>query len=527
MAAFFCIDHHVRSGVLYHYMKKAALVLFFVNVLFFFRAQSADALYAELHSLIAGESTLVGSVPSETHVYSGDYPYCLYSARDNLCKGAYDEDADRDPRLSSGLDTWFGLLNWGTHFWQPDAGPDGGLLMTVGSIPVNLEHQNAYERAWSLYQSAVGTYDADPSGAYYILGRVAHLLGDMATPAHVHLDPHISDADSTGDDSFEEYTAWQYILGIPPEQQIANFEVVFPHDSLVPVQVEDLSDGGYPEEPPLYRLFYSMAEMSSNYDSDDADGKTDCGVRRGVSVKMTHNDLEAVYAIGEDFSVGRIYEGYRLSPERSKFILLNSTLKDIETELPSFYAVGLVFDDGLELHLLSEFDKTDIGDDDLSPIADTLLAAAIEHTAALYRMFWTETHPSLGGRLPEIVLNHGNHILAVARPAPLDVPLDIIPKDWEGVKVEVYAWIELTTDGNRTMAYYDGTWKPFDNLDGMRPIASSYGLPAINGGTWRILDSTSSLTDMRLSLNICIDRKNDDRLTPSESVCDGIVVSAK
>ncbi|MEJ2683778.1 MAG: hypothetical protein P8Z71_05225 [Candidatus Sulfobium sp.] len=509
-------------------MKRTALILFLIPASLLICASNAHALYSELHSLIAYESSLVQTVPSEVHVYSGDYPECIDSARNNVCKGAYDEDADRDPRLSGGgLTTWWGLLNWGTHFWQPDAGPDGGLLTTVDNIPVNLESQNAYERAQSLYQSAVETYDADPSGAYYLLGRVAHLLADMATPAHVHLDPHISDTDRTGDDSFEEYTAWQYILGIPPEQQTANFEVVFPHNTLVPVQYEDLSDGGYPEEPLLYRLFYSMAEMSSNYDSDDADGKIDRGMRRGMSVKMTHDNLEAVYAIGEDFSVRRISEGYRLSPERSKFILLNSTVKNIETELPSFYAVGLVFADGLELHLLSEFYKTDIGDEDLSPFADTLLAAAVEHTAALYRMFWTETHPSLGERLPDIVLNRGNHILAVARPAPLDVPLDIIPKDWEGVKVEVYAWMELNSDGSRAMAYYDGTWQPFDNLDGMRPLASSYGLPAINGGIWRILDSTSSITDMRLRLNVCMDRQNDGRLTPSESVCDGIIVSLK
>jgi hypothetical protein len=508
-------------------MRTTILSLSILFAFVLFHPENAFALYSELHSVIAYESTLVQAVPSEAHVYAGDYPDCLYSVRDNLCKGAYDEDADRDPRLSGGVSAWWGLLNWGTHFWQPDAGPDGGLLTSVENIPVNLESQNAYQRAESLYQSAVDAYDDDPSGAYYLLGRVAHLLADMSTPAHVHLDPHISDADASGDDSYEEYTAWLYLSAISPEEQTANFEAFFPRADLVPVPYESLADGGYPEEPPLYRLFYSMAEMSNNYDSDDADGKTDRGKRRGTSVKITHSNLSAVYAIGEDFSFKRLSGGYRLSPERNKFILLNSAVESLESEMPSFYAIELVFDDGLELHHLSEFYRTDIGDEDLSPVADTLLPAAVEHTAALYRMFWTQTHPSLENEPPDIILNRGNHILTIQRPAPVDIPLDIVPRDWDGTGVEIYAWVEGTAGDTKTMLYYNGTWNPFDNLSGMRPLVSSYGLVAINAGIWRILDATSSLPDMRFKVNICIDRVNDGNLTPSESVCDGILVSIK
>jgi hypothetical protein len=493
--------------------------------LLFVHTRNAHALYSELHSIIAYESSLVQSVPSEAHLYSGDYPDCLYATRDNLCKGAYDEDADRDPRLSGGLNAWWGLLNWGTHFWQPDAGPNGGLLTSVGSIPVNLESQNAYQRAESLYQSAVEAYDEDPSRSYYLMGRVAHLLADMSTPAHVHLDPHISDSDSSGDDSYEEYTAWQYLSGVSPEKQKANFEAVFPRADLLPTPYESLADGGYPEEPLLYRLFYSMAEMSNNYDSDDVDGKTDKGTRRGTSVKIAHSNLSAVYAISEDFSVKRLPGGYSLSPGRNKFILLNSAMENLKSEIPSLSAIGLAFDDGLELHYLSEFDKTDIGDEDLSPVEDVLLPAAIEHTAALYRMFWTQTHPSLGNEPPNVILNRGNHILTIKRPAPVDVPLDIIPEDWDGTGVEIYAWIEVTAGDSQTMYYYNGTWNSFDNLSGMKPLVSSYGLTQVNAGIWRILDTTSSLPDIRARVNVCIDRVNDGQLTPSESVCDGIIVS--
>lgn len=509
-------------------MKRTALILFLIPASLLICANSAYALYSELHSLIAYESSLVQTVPSEVHVYSGDYPECIDSARNNVCKGAYDEDADRDPRLSGGgLTTWWGLLNWGTHFWQPDAGPDGGLLISVGNIPVNLESQNACQRAQYLYQSAVETYDEDPSRAYYLLGRAAHLLADMATPAHVHLDPHISDRDSTGDDSFEEYTAWQYISGVAPGEQTANFEAVFPRENLFPVQYEILPGDGYPEEPPLYRLFYSMAEMSNNYDSDDADGKTDGGMRRGASVKITHGNLQTVYAIGADLSVKHLSGGYGLSPERNKFVLLDSAALTLADEMPSFCAVGLVFADGLELHYLSEFDKTDIADKDLSPLADTLLPAAVEHTAALYRMFWSQTHSFPENEVPDIILNQGNHVLTVRRPVPLDIPLDIIPKSWKHVSVEIYAWTGLTADADGVMMYYDGTWTPFDDFGGMRPAISSYSLAGINGGTWRILDNTSSMPDIRLRINICIDRKKDGRLTPSESVCDGIIVSLK
>ncbi|MEJ2696998.1 MAG: hypothetical protein P8013_10155 [Candidatus Sulfobium sp.] len=508
-------------------MKRAALILLLISLPVLFRAQKAHALYSELHSLIAYESSLVQTVPSELHVYSGDYPDCLYSARDNLCKGAYDEDADRDPRLSDGPDVWWGLLNWGTHFWQPDAGPDGGLLTKVENIPVNLESQNAYQRAQSLYRSAVEIYDEDPSGAYYLLGRVAHLLADMATPAHVHLDPHISDMDSTGDDSFEEYTGRQYISGIPAGERAANFEAAFPRANLLPVPYGSLTDGGYPEEPPLFRLFYSMAEMSDNYDSDDADGKTDRGTRRGTSVRTTHSGLEGVYAVGEDFTVRQLSWGYGLSPARNKFILLDSARKTLADEMPSFYGIGLVFDDGLELHLLSDFDKTDIGDEDLSPVGDTLLPSGVEHTAALYRMFWADTHPSLGNGVPEIILNRGDHILTVQRPAPFDVPIDIVPGDWEGTGVEIYAWVGFAGDGGETMFYYDGAWEPGDGPGSMRPVVSGYSLAGINAGIWRILGATSAFPVLRGRVNVCIDKENDGRLTPSESVCDGIVLSIK
>jgi len=57
-------------------------------------------------------------------------------------------------------------------------------------------HTSARERAADLWAQALTAYAQDPanvgeSGPYFLLGRVLHLLQDMASPAHIHDDAHV------------------------------------------------------------------------------------------------------------------------------------------------------------------------------------------------------------------------------------------------------------------------------------------------------------------------------------------------
>lgn len=485
----------------------------------------AHALWSELHSTITYEASLVEGVPTEIAIYAGDPDDCINTYRDNICEGAYDEDADRDPRITTGA--WLGFFSWGSHFWQPSGGPTGGLLEYVGGIPVNLEAQNAYQRASMLYASAKSVYNINPLYAYHLLGKVAHLLTDMATPAHVHLDAHFSDATALGDDSFEEYTGARYVSN-DRLSGITAFETSFPVSGIVPADYKKLPDYGFPNEPALFRLFYSMATTAAAYDSDDADGTSDKGVRRGMSVKIAHSGLINAFAICQVCQYQILpSEVYQLSPARGKFILLNSTLDVLNHSNPRYEGIRLDFNDGSETHSLTEFTKTDIGDGDMDLVSNSLLPVALSNTAALYELFWAETHPSLDNNIPKLVLNNGNHRLDIIRPGPLDINIDIASMGWKDTGVELYIWLDASLSDRKMRFYLDETWQPFETFNEIRPIFRNFSLTDIQGVVWRVLDDSSLLPDMNFNINLCLDRITDDYYSPAESICSGVLISVR
>ncbi|HTR44770.1 MAG TPA: hypothetical protein VMH06_03590 [Thermodesulfovibrionales bacterium] len=505
--------------------RRAAFFVLFVILSPCFLSGQAHALYAEPHTILSYEASLLQEVPSELRVYVGDPGRCFGRFGDSICGGAYDEDADRDPRLSGfNPGTLLGLLNWGTHFWQPDGGPAGGRLDNIGGFPVNLDHQNAYQRAWMLYESAKSLYPTDPIAAYYTLGRVTHLLEDMATPAHVHLDPHIGDESTTGDDSFEEYTAEKYVYPDPFEGIVA-LEKDFPPAGLSAVDYTGLSDGGFTGEPPLFKLFYSMARSSDDYDSDDADGKVDAGARRGMSVKVSRTDLSAVSLLRSGYPEEALPSGYRTSPARAKFILLNSAIEMLKNANPPYDGVRLAFSDATAVYSLAEFTRTDIGDEDMDPIRTVLLPAATGHVAALYQLFWRETHtlPADGG--PEIRLNRGVHRLQIAKPSAIDLRIDVAGKGSAGNEAEIYVWADVPSEGSTLKFYFDGQWRPFTDLSAMKPVLPSFVLADVQNAVWRIIDDTQAAPETSFSVNLCIDMNPDGRYTPGESVCDGVLIT--
>jgi len=472
---------------------------------------------------MAYEATLIDGLPSELRVYAGEPKNSVNSIRDSICAGAYDEDADRDPRLTTGISTWQGLFNWGTHFWKPDAGPEGGLLEKVGDFPVNLEAKNAYQRARDLYADAKAVYSDDPQTAYHLLGRVVHLLTDMATPAHVHLDVHISGASKTGDDSLEEYTAALYVSpGLSAGR--AAFESDFPVSGLLPSAYRNLPEGGQPGEPFLFRLFYDMAKTAEGFDSDDADGSFDRGSRRGKSVVMLNNDLlEAVLLCsGREFPLP--LWAYQLSPSRNKFVLPDSVF-NLLIDTGRCEGIRLNFPHASVVYTLSNFTSTDIGDSDTFRISNSLIPRALENIAGLYRLFWDETHPSmLYDESPLISFQNGAGFLQIYRPEPLEVELDIAPNGWNATEVEAYLWVEFPVDGENKRFYFDGQWNPFTVPSEIRPGAGPVRLGKIEDASLRILDETSLMPEISFRLNLCVDRVLDSHYSPSESVCSSIAI---
>lgn len=500
------------------------IFIFYVFLYIFAFSNPAHALYPELHSTIDYEASLVPGVPSETAIYAGAPEDCINKNRDNICEGAYDEDADRDPRITPGA--WSGFFNWGSHFWQPAGGATGGLLENVGGLSVNLESQNAYQRARMLYDSAKTLYNENPSYAYYLLGRIGHLLSDIATPAHVHLDAHFSDV-FLGDDSFEEYTRIRYVTA-DRLSGISALETDFPVSGIVPADYKNLSDAGFPGEPLLFRIFYSMATTAAAYDSDDADGTKDKGIRRGRSVNIANTSLINAFAVCTGCQ-DRILssEEYQLSLARRKFILLNSTIDTLNHSNPPYEEIRLDFTGGSEIHTLTEFIKTDIGDRDMAIVSNLLLPAALSNTAALYQLFWAETHPSLDNSIPNLIINSGKHRLDIIKPGPLDIKIDIASMGWKDTEVELYIWLDASLSGKRMRFYFDGIWQPFETFNELRPIFKSFRLSDIQGVVWRVIDDSSLLPDMNFNINLCLDRITDGYYTPAESICSGVLVSVR
>jgi len=133
-----------------------------------------------------------------------------------LAQGAIDEDE------CIGIDdlgmAWSWHPNWNSHFFDPTGHIDPRQRITpIVANPVDcifgsssdFEQTTAVARAGQLWELAEDQYTAgNHLSAYRVLGRVMHLLEDMASPAHAHVDPHgqarINDCGGDSDD-FERW----------------------------------------------------------------------------------------------------------------------------------------------------------------------------------------------------------------------------------------------------------------------------------------------------------------------------------
>ena len=199
-----------------------------------------------------------------------------------IAQGAYDEDhCDLNYPPCSGLLGLFGF-----HSWNPDT--DGYWTPIIIESGSGLGHINLlFDNAVNAY--LVGNYEV----SYLWLGRAVHILGDVGTPAHVHLDEH-ADGDTYEDwlgvNDLENTAAW--IVANPPGPEWdMDFHDLPTWDELNTDLQNSLNDAsleyggrGSGEElwnlgPVeydhliLFRLMFLVAEEADNWDSDDAEGE--------------------------------------------------------------------------------------------------------------------------------------------------------------------------------------------------------------------------------------------------------------
>jgi len=243
-------------------------------------------------------------------------PVTLPGAGDpSVVVGAEDEDY-----FYAGHDTCSAIRTL-YHSWNPNTNGEWGLPGEQSA----LEWANYYlDEAVDFYRSG------DPFRAYYYLGRVAHLLEDAATPAHVLGDCHAEWMGIPGCwDGDDNYEVWLEQGNLPGSPAVSSFSYTEYRDPARLAQVPDERPGGasinllthllssasaygytdgvrlwlegprIKDKPPdhgwvtvvpghvnwdLFHIFYWAAERADNYDSDSESGELDNGARRAGGI---------------------------------------------------------------------------------------------------------------------------------------------------------------------------------------------------------------------------------------------------
>ena len=188
----------------------------------------------------------------------------------SIAEGSWEEDMD-----DYGVCEAMRLANFGSdssqeHFWDPDAGWDAGLgeIRRDGILLCGSNH-SALNRANQWWQKAKTAYSsATRPEAYYWLGRVAHLISDLGVPDHAHSDPHPGKVTLFGL-SYHDFSNYEELTGLTfreyPKARVlpASPPVPLPDTYVLPADVDR----------PLATLFYNLAESSQFLDSSNVIGE--------------------------------------------------------------------------------------------------------------------------------------------------------------------------------------------------------------------------------------------------------------
>ena len=302
-------------------------------------AGTAEAYKQTTHIWLAGEAVALlpaGDLKNELVFYLGPEDTLICDAATSetgtrLLDGVWEEDCD-------------GHFVW--HFWDPDT--DTGLL----------NQRTAYEQALPRFNDALRLYfTGDKGAAYYELGRVAHLLQDMAQPAHVHRDAH---PPTEFEDNFEalvEDIHFDYRHDLPTPSMSDDLKAFLGGFDLTPIDYSVLPtmypDGLEYGSSDLRGLFLNMAEAADFFESEDEPGDTD---------DVYYDAGTASFGSSADFAFIAGHLAGTLPPA---------------PPIPQF-----------------EFDASEA-----RVHADVLLPLSLRYVAALYELFWARTHGLGGGEL--------------------------------------------------------------------------------------------------------------------------------
>ncbi|MBI4093058.1 MAG: HYR domain-containing protein, partial [Candidatus Kerfeldbacteria bacterium] len=242
------------------------------------------------------------------------------------------------------------------HFWQPDDPMDGtyrhglddpdvlegcyNLARTLGIGNCGIITSN-YDRARKWWvEEVIAKYHTERNRSYYYLGRVAHLLEDLAVPAHTHLDDHVT---LLGDsDTYEEFSGakdpWggadgfnvQHFKGKDYFGQQYKYEFILPNFNWPSIEP---STNDY-----FFRLFWYTAQKTQYYASDDWDASTDNirGYYNNYYAHTTGNCLEnkdCFYFPG-DFTNTYLWEGDSVTLVKDSGAIPAQVTKIAEANIP-------------------------------------------------------------------------------------------------------------------------------------------------------------------------------------------------
>jgi hypothetical protein len=332
--------------------------------------------------------------PGQIVMQENSIDYTVDYEGDDLVTGSSAEDAVNvtDPR--SGLRT----PAFASHFWDPDihfsAVPgdfDGGLSVSVRVSCVSAKttncriRQSSYHRAQGLWATAVSLYrDGKTREAYYVLGRIAHLLEDLTVPAHVHGDNHNGDKKSKpflhtccggkrhGDsrvDTVETYTADKAVLQGMDRKKVRAYK----DEKLLSDDIWESLDAD--QKGRLFKLFWFTAQKTQ-YWASNGDQNPDGPDPDEVQCS---EDIPDASTICDEYAFGT------LGKPNIYFD------KDGNT---GFLPLDLWSSTNSPLTLPCRINTSTPGEQER--MAKALLGHALSAVSGLYRLFWDQTHDADG-----------------------------------------------------------------------------------------------------------------------------------
>ncbi|MEK7630548.1 MAG: MopE-related protein [Patescibacteria group bacterium] len=318
---------------------------------------------------------------------------------DDLVTGSSVEDALNavDPR--SNLFT----PAFASHFWDPDiyhssfvGDFDGGLAVAVRPITRFLfcdsgisnkcrVRQSSYHRAQALWATAVSLYrEGKTRESYYALGRVAHLLEDLTSPAHVHGDNHNGDKRSrpflhtccgggrhpdSRPDTLETYTASKEVLQRMNRKKIRPYK----DEQLLSDDIWDSLDAD--QKGRLFKLFWFTAQKTQYWASNGDQNPN--GPLPGD--QQCSEDIPDTSTICDEYAFGTL-------GEPNIYFDKDGNTGFLPLDLWSASNSPLTLPCRINTSLPGEQKR----------MAKALLGHSLSAVSGLYRLFWDQTHDQDG-----------------------------------------------------------------------------------------------------------------------------------